>query len=145
MSTAQFGRIDVPTPRTERPTGGDRTPGAEVLRLHSAHPAPGVVVLEAAGVLDINSATRFAEAVRAHLSTARTAVLDLSALSFLSTHGVVVLLEAGHRALMRQANLVLITQNRVVDRLLGLLDVADRFTYADTVDAAIGTPAPAIG
>jgi anti-anti-sigma factor len=145
MSTAEFGRTDVPAPRTEQAPGGDRAPGAEVLRLHSARPAPGVVVLEAAGVLDMNSATRFADAVRAHLSAARTVVLDLSALSFLSTHGVVVLLEAGHRALMRRANLVLITRNRVVDRLLGLLDVADRFTYADTVDAAIDAPTPAIG
>ncbi|MEV0704292.1 STAS domain-containing protein [Saccharopolyspora sp. NPDC050389] len=126
----------VPAPRTER--GAEKNaPGA--LRLRTTSPAPGVVVLETAGILDMNSATHFAEALRTHLSAATgTAVLDLSGLSFLSTHGAVVLLEAAHRALMHRAHLVLISQNRIVDRLLEMLDVADRFTYATTVDEAIG-------
>ncbi|MGW5643548.1 STAS domain-containing protein [Saccharopolyspora sp. NPDC003752] len=126
----------IPAPRTERGTD-DHAPG--VLRLRTTSPAPGVVVLETAGILDMNSATNFADAVRAHLSaTNGTAVLDLSGLSFLSTHGAVVLLEAAHRALMRGVHLVLLSQNRVVDRLLEMLDVADRFTYATTVEEAVG-------
>ncbi|MBB5158439.1 STAS domain-containing protein [Saccharopolyspora phatthalungensis] len=137
MSFAELGRTEVPAPRTELRIE-DRTPGAEALRLNITRPVAGVVVIEAAGVLDMDSATRFAEVVRANLSTdTRTAVLDLSALSFLSTHGVVALLEAAHRALMRETDLLLVTQNRIVDRLLGMLDVASRFTYAATVDAAI--------
>lgn len=137
MSFAEFGRARVPAPRTER-SAEDLAPEAEELSLRITRPALGVVVIEAAGMLDMNSATQFAEAVRAHLTAAtRTAVLDLSGLSFLSTDGVVVLMEASHRALMRQTDLVLISQNRIVDRLLGILDVTDRFAYASTVDAAI--------
>ncbi|PKW17042.1 STAS domain-containing protein [Saccharopolyspora spinosa] len=147
MPFAEFGRTEVPAPRTER-SAEDLAPKAEKLSLRTTRPAPGVIVIEAAGILDMNSATQFAEAVRAHLTAAtRTAVLDLSGLSFLSTDGVVVLMEAGHRALMRQANLVLVSQNRIVDRLLGILDITDRFTYASTADAAISAAdaTPALG
>lgn len=137
MSFAEFGRTAVPAPRTER-SPEDLTPAAEKLSLRTTRPVPGVVVIEAAGILDMSSATQFAEAVRAHLTAGtRSAVLDLSGLSFLSTDGVVVLMEAAHRALMRQANLMLVSRNRIVDRLLGILDVTERFTYASTVDAAI--------
>ncbi|MBE9375321.1 STAS domain-containing protein [Saccharopolyspora sp. HNM0983] len=124
-------------------------PGGGTLRLRAHSPAPGVLAIEADGVLDINAATGFGEWLRARMVPgAQTVVLDLSGLTFLSTHGVVALLEAGHRSLMCGVRLVLVTGNRVVDQLLGLLDVADRFDYAsDVAEFAVserpsGAPAP---
>lgn len=118
----------IPYPREEV------VPGSGTLRLRALTPAVGVLAIEAAGVLDINAATGFADWLRARtVPGARTVVLDLSGLTFLSTHGVVALLEAGHRALMAGVRLVLVTGNRVVDHLLGLLDVADRFDYASSI------------
>lgn len=125
----------IPVPR---PATGD------VLHLSTRYPAEDVEVLRATGVVDIDGATAFAEALRGVLSgDARQVVLDLSGLSVLSTHGVVALLEAGHRALMRGIALVLVTGgNTAVDRMLHMLDVADRFHCADTVEAAVAPARP---
>lgn len=128
-----------------------RTAGDRSLMLRTSRPGGQTVVIEVSGCLDSNTATRFAELMRNRLSsTAHTVVLDLSSLSFISTDGVVVLLEASHRALIRAVSLVLITGNEVVDRLLGVLDLADEFTYADTVEEveeveALEVPGPRIG
>ncbi|GAA0504118.1 hypothetical protein GCM10011581_45200 [Saccharopolyspora subtropica] len=137
MSDLEIGYRSIPRPR-------EADSATDLLRMRTYWPSNGVVVLETGGVLDMNTATRFAEAVRAAFaSTARTVVLDLSRLSFVATDGVVVLLEAGHRALMRRVSLVLVSGNRAVDRLLHLLDVADRFTYAATAEAAAQAGLPA--
>ena len=122
----------IPSPREEV------VPGSGTLRLRALNPATGVLAIEAAGVLDINAATGFADWLRARtVPGARAVVLDLSGLTFLSTHGVVAMLEAGHRSLMAGVRLVLVTGNRVVDHLLGLLDVADRFDYAGSIAEAV--------
>lgn len=133
----------IPSPREEV------VPGSGTLRLRAQNPATGVLAIEADGVLDINAATGFADWLRTRtVPGSRTVVLDLSGLTFLSTHGVVALLEAGHRSLMAGVHLVLITGNRVVDQLLGLLDVADRFDYASSLaevtaaDRPCGAAAP---
>lgn len=127
----------IPSPREEV------VPGGGTLRLRALNPAAGVLAIEAAGVLDINAATGFADWLRARtVPGARAVVLDLSGLTFLSTHGVVALLEAGHRSLMAGVRLVLVTGNRVVDHLLGLLDVADRFDYAGSIAEATAAERP---
>ncbi|WP_081722479.1 STAS domain-containing protein [Saccharopolyspora rectivirgula] len=131
MSQDEVGS-QTPAPRT------NAHQPADMLRARTYQPAPHVEVIEVGGVLDLNSAPQFADIVRDQMATpCRTLVLDLSGLTFLSTHGVVSLLEAGHRALMGEVQLVLVSGNRIVDRLLEMLDVADRFTYADSVSDAV--------
>lgn len=119
---------------TSPPEWAGGEPPLEVL---SRHPGEGTVVIEVHGALDAAGATRFAESMRNGLSTASKLVIDLSKLSFVSTDGIVVLLEAEHRALVRSIPLVLVTGNRLVDRLLALLEVTDRFCYADNLGSAL--------
>lgn len=94
----------------------------------------GAVLIEVDGVLDAESSSRFAELVRDRVTdTTRGLVLDLSRLSFIDTHGVVVMTEAAHRARVRGTELVLVSGNRIVDRLLSVLELDDWFGRADSV------------
>lgn len=118
----------------------------ELLLTRSPRPG-GAVLVEAGGVLDDASSSQFAELVRAELAgTSRGLVLDLSRLTFLDTHGVVVLTEAAHRARVRGVELVLVSGNRVVDRVLSLLELDGWFHRSDAPTAldelAVGLPLP---
>jgi len=120
-----------------------RTAEASGELLLSRNPRPGgAVLVEAGGVLDDATSSQFAELVRAELAgTPRGLVLDLSRLTFLDTHGVVVLTEAAHRARVRGVELVLVSGNRVVDRVLSLLELDGWFRRSETptaLDALVG-------
>lgn len=123
--------------------GTDARRGEQVVEetslvLRTERPA-GALVVEVRGALDMASTPRLRELLRTRLtSTARRVVLDLSCVSFLDTAGVVALTEAAHRARLAGMDLVLVTGNDVVDRVLGLLDLASWFRYAETVSAAVG-------
>ncbi|EQD82555.1 anti-anti-sigma factor [Saccharopolyspora erythraea D] len=91
------------------------------------------MVLCADGALDGVGEADFAELMRQLLhESERLVVLDLSAVSFMTTAGAVALLEADCRARIQGVALMVVS-SPAVDRLLGLIDVADRFTYAPSV------------
>lgn len=115
-----------------------REPGPDrPLRLGWHRQGEDALVLCAEGALDGVGEVDFAELMRRRLQeSARVVVLDLSAVSFMTTAGAVALLEAGVRAAMQDVALVLVP-SPAVDRLLGLIEVVDRFTYAPTVAAAL--------
>ncbi|QUH02112.1 STAS domain-containing protein [Saccharopolyspora erythraea] len=95
------------------------------------------MVLRADGALDGVGEADFAELMRQLLhESERLVVLDLSAVSFMTTAGAVALLEADCRARIQGVALVIVT-SPAVDRLLGLIEVADRFTYAPSVAAGL--------
>lgn len=113
-------------------------PAGELLLSWTLRPG-GAVLVEADGVLDAVSSPRFADLVRDRLAdTRRGLVLDLSRLSFLDTHGVVVLTEAAHRAHVRGVELVLVSGNRIVDRLLSVLELDGWFRRAPSGSALDG-------
>ncbi len=125
----------VPTEITEVTEAG-ATPGWP-LRVRVHRPVHDVVVLRARGDLDIAAEPRFTEVLRHRLTcTAPTVVLDLSAVSFLDTTGAVALLEAATRSGTSGKHLRVIS-SPAVDRLLGLLEVSDRFAYAGSVDEVV--------
>lgn len=110
------------------------------LRLRVHHPDGDSSVVEAGGALDVPGADQFADVLRRQISAATgRMVVDFSAVSFLTTAGVVALLEAAWRARHRGVALVLVTGNRVVERLLELMEVTERFVHAPTVASALTT------
>lgn len=107
------------------------------IRLGCRQEGEGTLVLCADGALDGIGEADFAELMRERMHDAtKLVVLDVSAVSFMTTAGAVALLEAACRAQMQDVSLVLVT-GPAVDRLLGLIEVADRFSYAPTVAAAL--------
>jgi anti-anti-sigma factor len=117
------------------PTGRPAETSGDLLLSWGVRPGGGVLV-EAGGVLDAASSARFAELVREQMAaSSRGLVLDLSRLTFLDTHGVVVLTEAAHRARVRGVELVLVSGNRVVDRVLSLLELDGWFRRSETATA----------
>lgn len=104
------------------------------LKVQVQRPGHGVVVLHAEGELDSASEVRLAEPLRHRLTcTAGTVVLDLSGVTFLDTTGAVTLLEGAARAQSHDKQLLMIS-SPAVDRVLRLIDVNNRFTYANGLD-----------
>lgn len=96
------------------------------------------MVVQASGSLDGDGERFLTEPMRQRLAgTAGTVILDLSGVSFVNSAGVRVLLEAAYRAEIKGKHLVLISCP-AVDRLLWLLGLAGRFTYAPSVEDAVG-------
>jgi len=145
---ANLDRIDatgrkraVPPPR--RGAARSNAAAGSLLQVRVARPGGGVLVVQASGELDAAGQHFLAEPVRQRLvGTASKVVLDLAQISFINTDGVGVLLEACQRAEARGKELVLIS-SPVVDRLLGLLGLAGRFTYASGPEEAAGGARPA--
>lgn len=121
------GRVrTLPNPRREATRSFD---ASRALRVRVSRPGGGVLVVRAIGELDAAGQHFLAEPVRQRLvGTAAKIVLDLAQVSFINTDGVRVLLEACHQAESRGKDLVLVS-SPVVDRLLGLLGLAGRFSY----------------
>lgn len=137
LSVTEVSRGAVPGPRGEHGSFSD-VAAAEGPAVHVTRPPCGVLVVAAVGMVDSTGAECLAQAVRTQLSCSVHAVIvDVSGVSVFSTHGAVTLLEARQRAVMRQATMVVITQNRRVDRLLSTLELAGKFTYGTSVAAAV--------
>ncbi|GAA2354206.1 hypothetical protein GCM10009854_35360 [Saccharopolyspora halophila] len=96
------------------------------------------MVVQATGALDADGERYLTEPMRQRLAgTARRVILDLSGVTFVNTAGVRVLLEAAYRAETKGKHLVLVSCP-AVDRLLWLLGLAERFTYAPSAEEAVG-------
>lgn len=144
-TSAPFPALDVPVqaaPTRPAPAAARSTTGSDQpLRLRVARPGSGVVVLHAGGSLDTAGERRFSEPLRQRMAcTAPTVVLDLSAVTFLNTAGAEAMVDAAHRAEVTGKSLLLIS-SPAVDRLLGLLGLAERFTYASSTTAVTGRSA----
>lgn len=99
---------------------------------------PGLRAVDRSGERDRNpapyGAARLAEPLRQRLTcTAGTVVLDLSAVTFLNSHAAVTLLDGVARAHSNGKRLRIIS-SPAADRLLRLIGVDDRFTYARGLD-----------
>lgn len=118
---------------------------ADLLRVLVHWPARDVVVVQADGALDAAGEPRFAEPLRNRLAGGRNrVVLDLSGVTFLDTAAAVTVLEAATRARLRGDDLRLVS-SAPVDRLLRLIEVADRFTFSPSVDRAVAELCAAAG
>lgn len=123
----------VPSPRGTSPRSAGSRSGA--LRVRVFRPGDGVVVVNVGGELDLAARHFLAEPVRQRLvGTAGMVVLDLSRVTFINSDGVCALLEASQLAKARHKELVLVS-SPVVDRLLRLLGLTDRFSYAAKQDS----------
>ena len=125
------------------PVGGGARVGEfalseDMLRMRVHWPARDVVVVQASGALDAASEPRFAEPLRHRLAGAQEerVVLDLSGVTFLDTAVAVTMLDAATRARARGKHLRVVS-SAPVDRLLRLIELADRFTFAVSVDRAV--------
>jgi anti-sigma B factor antagonist len=112
-------------------------PGAELV-----HKLPGfalrserggaVHTIEPSGELDIATAPEFeAELLRVEATDAHTIVLDLSALEFIDTTGIRLILEAGARSRSDGHRLVLLRPGARVFRVFEICGMADRLPFAD--------------
>ena len=143
-SIATTGRVRAfPAPRRDAARSFSNT--SRSLRVRVFRPGGGVLVVQAIGELDAVGQHFLDEPVRQRLvGTAAKIVLDLEQVSFINADGVCVLLEACQRAESRGKDLVLVS-SPVVDRLLGLLGLAGRFSYSSETAVAHARPASAGG
>lgn len=109
------------------------------LQLSVQRPAPGVAVVRMQGEIDLASIHRLTELVRQRMTAAvlHALVLDLSEVSFVSSHGIELLLHAQRRADQRGIDLYVIPEARCVRRLLDLTGLTDRFAHSSTVAEAV--------
>ncbi|WP_406691159.1 STAS domain-containing protein [Saccharopolyspora sp. ID03-671] len=113
----------VPSPRSAEVA-------CAALRVRVFRPGDGVVVVRVSGELDMSASHFLTEFLRQRLvGTSRMVVLDFSEISFINSEGVSALLEAERLAEARDKELLLVPAP-VVDRVLTLLGLAGRFTYA---------------
>ena len=141
-TSAPFPVLDVPVEpalAAPAPTAARSTTGPDdPLWVRVSRPGSGVVVLHAGGSLDTAGEQRFSEPLRHCMTcTAPIVVLDLSAVTFLNAGGAEALVDAAHRSEVTGKALLLIS-SPAVDRLLGLVGLADRFTYASSTAAVTG-------
>lgn len=129
--------VAIATPARETPPPVLMSAKYGALRLWVHWPQCGVAVIQASGALDAGEEPRFAEVMRNRFNTViGTVILDLSEVTFLDTTGAVTLLEAARRAQVRGVGLRLVS-SPAVDRLLGLMDVVNRFRYAASTEQAL--------
>lgn len=113
----------------------EREGGAAPLRLLTRRPRPGVVVVEIGGELDMTTAPRVTDHLRAEIADQRVPhlVLDLTAVSFMASHGVAMIVTALNESrVSERLHLVGVADNDRVRRVLELTGVAGLFV--DHVD-----------
>jgi anti-anti-sigma factor len=99
---------------------------------------PGGTVLWVAGEVDAtNSARLLASLDQAHPRPREPLILDLSALTFLDSSGLVTLLHTRTRLAAAEGRLHLAAPHERVRRLLELTGLAGRFTMHHTLDEAV--------
>lgn len=116
---AQRGTTAQPRPRSRRAV---RSP---LLRITIERPHIGLPVVRMSGEIDLSSRERIEELIRQRLTAAslQAIVLDLTAVTFCSSCGVEMLLQAQYRADQRQVPLHVVP-SPPVRRLLELTDSA---------------------
>lgn len=140
-SAAALSDTDIPeivAPRqpgdlTEEPV---RTTG---LRLSVDRPEPGVVVVRMAGEIDLSCVPRLTELIRQRLTAAvlRGLVLDLTEVTFCSSAGLELMLQAQTRSEQRGIAMWTVCGRGAVRRLLDLTGIESRFDCRATVDEAL--------
>lgn len=124
---------------------GELAVSGDLLRIRVHWPVRDVVVVQADGALDAAGEPRFAEPLRNRLVGGRNrVVLDLSGVTFLDTAAAVTMLEAATQARAR-GNDLRVVSSAPVDRLLRLIEIADRFTFTPSVDRAVAELCAAAG
>ncbi|QGK69921.1 anti-sigma factor antagonist [Allosaccharopolyspora coralli] len=110
-----------------------------LLTLSIDRPARGVVVVTIHGEIDLASVPRLTELIRQRMTAAnlRAVVLDLSAVQFVNSFGIELLVHAQSRAEQRGIDLRLVLGDGPMRRLLALTRLTDRFTHHGTVDEAL--------
>lgn len=112
----------------------ESTPAADLLRIVELRPAPGVLLLEAHGEIDLVTAPILREAVSA---AADRLVVDLGGVTFLACCGLQVLLECTRR---RPTALVGTSHHAVALplRVSGLASAFTTYPSRDAVPASCG-------
>ncbi|MCE3555390.1 anti-sigma factor antagonist [Pseudonocardia sp. RS11V-5] len=133
MSTFEWREVDL------------RVDGARVdgVRVRTAEPARGTVVLAVAGEIDVAQADAVRRAAEPCLGRGVRLVLDLSDLTYLGSHGLAVLADLDGAARDRSAALVVVTgaENKAVLRPVALTAMDQVLRLAPTLDAALEGPA----
>jgi anti-sigma B factor antagonist len=111
----------------------------EFLDTAITRPRPGVAVLRIQGEVDTLTATLFSDAVAELMDGSETMlVVDLSAVTFLASSGLAVLIQAAHRAEERNARLRLVVATRAVRRPLEITGTDQLFDMHSDVHDATG-------
>lgn len=102
-------------------------------------PGNGVLVIRTSGTLDAAARPRFAELLHQRLcGTARTMVVDLSAITFADTAGLEPVLRAAQRAQAERTTFALIS-NAIVDRLMQLMGIAGKLSCVSSISEVLST------
>lgn len=132
-------RSTTPVSRQLRRTPRDGTQLGSILHAGFDRPRTDSVGVRLAGELDAATAPQVWDLVRPHLSagTLRTVVLDLSQLTFISSAGLGVLIDARTHARSANISLRLITGSRCVDRVLEVTGLSRDFACFTDVQTAL--------
>jgi anti-sigma B factor antagonist len=97
----------------------------------TAEPLEDAIIVRATGEIDMSTV----DVLRRELDTARaqapTALLDLSAVTFIDSTGLQLLLEASHRSAVSDWGFFVVRPSRAVRRLIEVSGTADLIMVAD--------------
>jgi anti-anti-sigma factor len=112
--------------------------GNRVFRAHFAEQRGDLVVIEAAGELDMESAASLRDCLRAaeELTQERT-IIDLSGIEFIDSSGLAVLLEAARRSFLAAREVALVSPEGPVRRLMHIAGVDAVVPVYETRDQAL--------
>ncbi|MTD46353.1 anti-sigma factor antagonist [Conexibacter sp. W3-3-2] len=97
---------------------------------------PDRVLVSASGPLDLATAPRLADVLRAE-SPGRNVIVDLSDATFIDSTGLAVLLNASRRAVARSTYLVVVCPQGPVLRMFELALLLETLRVVDSVAAAL--------
>ncbi|GAA2344629.1 hypothetical protein GCM10009854_21720 [Saccharopolyspora halophila] len=108
-------------------------------RLRVRWPRPGVVIVSIEGVLDLAALPRLTELIRQRLRAVslETAVLDFSAVAYTSSVALELLEAARRRCSQRGGELLVVTGNGPIDRLLEITGCGAMFRLYPDVPTAL--------
>jgi anti-anti-sigma factor len=111
---------------------------AEPLSIEVTEPAPGVVVVEVAGEIDLGTVERVEEALGAPAAAGRRVVVDLSECGFVDSSGLRALVAARTAAVDAGGSLALVTADRNLLRVLAVAALDTVLEVHPTRDDALG-------
>lgn len=97
---------------------------------------PGAQIVAPAGELDISTAPRLRDALRALEPRPETLIIDLRGLSFLDTSGLQLLLEERQSAERDGRRIVLVRGSDELHRLFELAGLTDILPFVDDLEAS---------